>query len=76
MQRIQINSEGVHYAFDPTAVSTWYSIDRHWVDYHLKLMNQPPALSAVLSKGPFDLSPLTTLVFHRHVDNPSHSQRC
>lgn len=50
MEILEIGSREVHYPFNPAAVSTWYSIDRFCVEYHIKLMNQPTALTTVLKR--------------------------
>lgn len=47
---LEIGSREVHYPFNPAAVSTWYSIDRFGVEDHIKLMNQPTALTTVLKR--------------------------
>lgn len=47
---IEIDSREVHYPFNPTDVSTWCSIDRFYVEYHIKLLNQPAALTTVLKR--------------------------
>lgn len=48
---IWIDSREVHYPFNPADVSTWYSIDRFCVEFHIKLVNQPAALSTVLKRA-------------------------
>lgn len=50
MEIVEIGGREVHYPFNPAAVSTWYSIDRFCVEYHIKLMNQPRALTTVLKR--------------------------
>lgn len=50
MEMLEIGSREMHYPFNPTAVSTWYSMDRFCVEYHIKLMNQPTALTTVLKR--------------------------
>lgn len=50
MEILEIGSGEVHYPFNPAAVSTWYSIHRFGLEYHIKLMNQPTALNTVLKR--------------------------
>lgn len=51
MLQIRIDSREVHYPFNPADVSTWYSIDRFCVEYHIKLVNQPTALTTILKRA-------------------------
>lgn len=50
MEIPEIGSRGVHYPFNPAALSTWYSMDTFCVEYHIKLVNQPTALTTVLKR--------------------------
>lgn len=50
MEILAIGSREVYYPFNPATVSTWYSIDRLCAEYHIKLMNQPTALTTVLKR--------------------------
>lgn len=50
MEILEIGGREVRYPFNPAAVSTWYSMDRFCVEYHIKLMSQPTALTTVLKR--------------------------